>query len=1539
MSKTIRIRTTPNGGDNYLKVKIDQEFDYLETLSLKISQEEAYRNFCSDYGVVIGRVIVNNGFGVPNAKVSIFVPIDDIDKENPLIKSLYPYEIVNDKDLDGIRYNLFPKYNEKNDPCYTPVGTMPSKREILDNPELEYIFTKYYKFTATTNASGDFMLFGVPVGTHTIHSDVDISDIGMASQKPYDLIAAGTPEKFFDSPQKFKYSKNLDSLVQVKSLNTSVNVQPFWGDIETCEIGITRVDLDMNLNIKSNAIFIGSIFGDSDTDGVSRRCRPRRAMGKLCDQISTTGRIEMIRETSDGNIEQFDVDGGSLIDEDGTWAYQLPMNLDYVVTDEFGQLVPSDNPSIGIATRANVRFRIGMDPAGDLDKRARAKFLVPNNPDTEAEIDYEFGMNTKPTSFRSLYWNKIYTVSSFISRFQASKLNVRNFVGVKDVNGCTGDKNPFPYNRVDSSGDPLYLYLCLLLTIMLSILFAINSILIPILNLVMRILNAILAVICVIIFGIGVILGAFPSWLLNVNKCDYCIADKGDPPKNTCCNCSNILPYIPCLSIECPTTDGNIYAPGCYFGKGLSVLQENNKGKKTVFYPGDGVNSLLDIYAGADDCLQAALAEALNVFRFDFYNDWINGSLYAFIVKYKKKRKGQTKFCEYDCEDFKGREGYSGVDTNKNDEPDNSCHSNYLLDSCYDGGKNIIGFNGSEDKTFNSGEINDGVVKNVEIFFKGTKVDDVLYYASTMHSVKYKLFATDIVLLGSTESCDWQNLPNIYKLLQTTTYKVPPVTVEYENPDDKSTVETTGMVELGNDIPGLFFSINCLGITMDYKQCLNVRHICEYGVTTDDAIEINGVVTRPNGWLNHTSIDDDTGIYFRNVFYDLNKDLTYLKPSAPKYKFPQIPYNTNFNILNANGKNGLPEYDYGGSSENGVEYAKFRGYSGKNVFSQPKHSFYFYFGIMPGGTAIEKLNQRYFGICPRIATETLTIKASSVGASITNPTGSITFSILFGTSPYTYTIIGVNSYLKKGTINTSNTNLLIPNLGVGNYYIIVTDKNGNETKQAVTIAGPPKLSASASVIKNATNATVGDGIILLSSVNGGCGGYTYELFNSNNKSITSGSVTVTQIPFEIKNLVSDNKGTGYKLVIKDSCNTIVEIKELVITGPTPLVITESHVDIQCFGGRTSITEGIVITVNGGKTPYTYEITGPNNYTKQEISADGSNVKITELLAGQYNIKVTDAVNTTSSISAILKHLTPELKATKPSAALLAKQCDPDKYILPIDIASGIINNNVYIVYSVKGNETLVVKPYVANQQTYFDIPKSALANNSKVSIFLTNQYYSDPNLKCVQDGNSWIVLNKTEIELPNVVLGIKDRSNLQQCSRQTVTVNFGISHVDAGGGLLSGPYTKRFPYTLKYKINNGAEKTVTITDISQLKTVNGELTYTFIESLGTTFTGTNVKVNLTLIDKVGCETTKDLSITVPAVVLNGSITRTSLVINNLNQCYYKINANGGIGTIAPTPPYVLNTNYSAGSGTACPTPPTVSVSVSDSVGCSIVING
>jgi hypothetical protein len=40
-------------------------------------------------------------------------------------------------------------------------------------------------------------------------------------------------------------------------------------------------------------------------------------------KTTSTGTIQMIRKSFDDTIEQFDVDG-NLIDDDGTWSYQIP---------------------------------------------------------------------------------------------------------------------------------------------------------------------------------------------------------------------------------------------------------------------------------------------------------------------------------------------------------------------------------------------------------------------------------------------------------------------------------------------------------------------------------------------------------------------------------------------------------------------------------------------------------------------------------------------------------------------------------------------------------------------------------------------------------------------------------------------------------------------------------------------------------------------------------------------------------------------------------------------------------------------------------------------------------------------------------------------------------------------------------------------------------------------------------------------------------------------------------------------------------------
>ena len=128
MPSTYRIRTQLNADKN-IRVKLDQNFDTLEVLSLSIQPEEIYTRTCADFGVVCGRVFVNNGFGLPNAKISVFIPLDAADEYNDVISSLYPYKTINDVNDDGYKYNLLPY--TKSHSGHVPVGTFPDRFDVI----------------------------------------------------------------------------------------------------------------------------------------------------------------------------------------------------------------------------------------------------------------------------------------------------------------------------------------------------------------------------------------------------------------------------------------------------------------------------------------------------------------------------------------------------------------------------------------------------------------------------------------------------------------------------------------------------------------------------------------------------------------------------------------------------------------------------------------------------------------------------------------------------------------------------------------------------------------------------------------------------------------------------------------------------------------------------------------------------------------------------------------------------------------------------------------------------------------------------------------------------------------------------------------------------------------------------------------------------------------------------------------------------------------------------------------------------------------
>jgi len=775
MSKSVRIRTTPNGKDKYVKVELKQDFDLLEILSLKIKQEDVYGNFCSDHGVVAGRVIINNGFGVPNVKVSIFIPKNS---NNPIVEQLYPFDSPSPekKNVNGIRYNLLPDSQQTLD--HTPVGTFPDKIGILDDKINLEIYERYYKYTTTTNESGDFILFGVPTGNQTLHYDMDVSDIGFISARPYELIEQGYAEELFASPFKFKSSRNLDSLTQIVSQNINVLVQPFWCDsLSTGRvIGITREDISIDsIELTPTAMFFGSVLSDDEKDSVNKNCRPRKKMGRMEEMITGKGQVEAIYRTIDGDIEKYDIDEDA-IDENGTFALQLPMNLRKVVTDEFGNLVPSPDGIKGIATEADFRFRISMDATGnDKRLRRRASFLVPNltgnykfdNYDLKElqeekpyKINRQLSTFTENTpysgqtnnqynyleDFYTLRWKKVYTVKQFISRYQSNKKDRnRNFIGIKRIEDGAGT-NKFPINRLFTKINAIYSIFCFVLTAVGIVIAFINGILNYINSLITSICQ--IPIICglkvvsdirirygnhgcsnvscsssINIFNFQTYIGltkkigftvclklklcfrkkcVFGGWLCK--RCnDTCFPDTN--PGHSCCrdisgpggqtandneNCTsggNDRKY------GCPTNDCALCIDGtpsdnkdrgccrsCCTKINLIALNcpEDNAFptiRPSLIFTPLARNVCNETFVKINSCKECSgsstpqikewvkcklegVANWLNMIRFEFYNDWVSGTLYFPLIKRKyklkkrKKKRGQLKkdkFCDFDC--------------------------------------------------------------------------------------------------------------------------------------------------------------------------------------------------------------------------------------------------------------------------------------------------------------------------------------------------------------------------------------------------------------------------------------------------------------------------------------------------------------------------------------------------------------------------------------------------------------------------------------------------------------------------------------------------------------------------------------------------------------------------------------------------------------------------------------------------------------------------------------------------------------------------
>lgn len=233
--------------------------------------------------------------------------------------------------------------------------------------------------------------------------------------------------------------------------------------------------------------------------------------------------------------------------------------------------------------------------------------------------------------------------------------------------------------------------------------------------------------------------------------------------------------------------------------------------------------------------------------------------------------------------------------------------------------------------------------------------------------------------------------------------------------------------------------------------------------------------------------------------------------------------------------------------------------------------------------------------CTANASVTIT-EPSPITSSITNKAdigcsggmGSATVTASGGT--------GTLSYLWSTGASTATAN----NLTAGINSVTITDRNGCQKVETVTINQASGISLQVGTVNNVACAGANTGTATI-NVTGGNGSYTYKWSNNVNSTtataneLAAGTYTVT---------VSDG----------DGCESTTQVT---ITQPTPLAANTSvNSNVTCRGESNG---NATVNVTGGTAGYSYR-----------WSTNATTAQVNNLPAGQHTVTITDANNCTTT---------------------------------------------------------------------------------------------------------------------------------------------------------------------------------------------------------------------------------------------------------------------------------------------------------------------
>jgi large repetitive protein len=249
----------------------------------------------------------------------------------------------------------------------------------------------------------------------------------------------------------------------------------------------------------------------------------------------------------------------------------------------------------------------------------------------------------------------------------------------------------------------------------------------------------------------------------------------------------------------------------------------------------------------------------------------------------------------------------------------------------------------------------------------------------------------------------------------------------------------------------------------------------------------------------------------------------------------------------------------------------------------------------------------------------------SSGAGSSN--GGITFSPSGGTGSYSYD-------WKNSSDVTVGTSAALSSVGVGNYTVKVTDANNcSKTSSSITISAPTPLNPGSVTITHpqCVGASATMGLLKISGVGGGVGGYNWEIFNLSNASVSS--------PVPIGDTHSTPAGTYYaKITDANGC----PVNTAQFTVNTPISASYSSVNASC----ATVSDGslTITSPSGGSGAYTYSI---NN------GAFGAGNTFAGLATGAtYTLKVKDGNGCEFAINNAVVGLKPAITGTISQTAFI-----------------------------------------------------------------------------------------------------------------------------------------------------------------------------------------------------------------------------------------------------------------------------------------------